>query len=105
MSRPFKTVANAAYKKLSTPNRAIVTVPGPVKTNTDNPLLPFPVLCQHRSQVRAVMLDATDFGGKKRRRVRGGCVLRVGIVNDKQFIPTNLIHRNQIFNGLLKSLQ
>ena len=41
----------------------------------------------------------------KRPRVRGGCILRMAIVHDEQFVPPNFVHRNQIFDRLLKRLQ
>src|SRR5277367_5766155 len=102
MSDPFKSCSHTANKDLTAPDAAIVAVAGAVETDANNSGIPFTPLCQHGSNVGAMMLHSDSLWNSERQSVRAGDILRVRIVYNQQFLGANLIHRNQILDRLLE---
>src|ERR1700722_13514245 len=84
VSHAFEAVADAPHKNFATPDCAVVAVARPIEANAYNALVPFAVFRKDRGDVCTVVLDTSRFGRKKRRSMRGGCILRMAIVHNEE---------------------
>src|SRR5208282_158776 len=103
VSDPLKAILDAADEDFTAPNRPIVAVTRAVETDADDALAPLAALGENRSDVGAVMLDASPFGFDEALRVRCRDVLRMAIVRHQQVAPIELVHEHQVVDRLLKS--
>src|ERR1017187_3784454 len=105
MTDALEALFDAPYKDLAAPNASFVSVARAIEADSYHSPLPFAPLRQHRSNVGTMMLDRETLRNSKRQGMRCRGVLRVGIVDDKQFLRSNLIHRDQILDRFLKRAQ
>ena len=105
MGYTFETTRHAAGKNLATPDASVVSVACAIEADTDNGLLPGATLGKHRRQVRAMMLHRTASTRRQARAHARRGVLRMAIVHHQQIVPSHVIHRNQIFDSLLESVE
>ena len=99
MGDAIESIANAAGEKLTTPDRAVVTVAGTIERHTDDPRLELAVLGEHARHMGPMVLYREAVRARQLLSERAGCVLRMSIVCDGQVGPRESIHPYQIAHG------
>src|SRR5579859_3959024 len=100
MADSLEPILHTSDENLTTPDRAIVAVSRAIEAHACHSPAPFAALGEHGGNMGAMVLHSTGLWNAQSRCVRRGAILRMKIVYQNQIIPTDLIHRNQIFDRL-----